>query len=705
LATAVAGPGDPLLHHARIHKARVLEQAAIDRVVRQPNGAQQVEGLIRARATAAAAKAELAVVQERLATDTLRSELAAAQHAANVVHIGNEHRTRGAEWAAASAAAAGVNTAKAEVAAINMEHHDRGVAAHAAATVTRDRLERAEIEATLARAAAEDKLAARTEVEIQNARAEAEARIENEARLAARIETEARLAHEEKLAVARRLIPTPEEVFAAAAAHAAATTGIDADGHPDGGPIASATRAAAAVGAAEGAAAGAAVAGLTRALPPFSGRPRIDLLFAGGDPMADTAAEMAIGDRRARTVAAAALRDGPPPPGAGFYPPMPLDELMRRIPPPGADPRLAPPYPRIPPPTLPPGAIPGARPVLLDPRLDPIFQPGVPNPEFVAGKIAAEVAAETLVLRDAQTYAHHRRVEADDAAEAVFARGASRRVAELHRAEEKLAVMRDNAALRTEHTFLLLEEENARLADEKQRVELHLKELETELYDSRRSNEARGQEQAAILRAEQKEGKAKDALIARLSSELEQAQTLAKASEATAREVKGKHEEGEDEQAEQREKLLAAERRITQLESDKVNHEETISKQESKLGVAKGASVRRESLSEGVMEVLYRVQNCVEHCQKFTKDCAAQGYFASRSKELLLEANSVFESLVDVASLVDKKKSRGSVIEKLEMAKSGKQKFKGAGLALIAKARMGGLLGAAKKAAATSANP
>jgi chromosome segregation ATPase len=206
------------------------------------------------------------------------------------------------------------------------------------------------------------------------------------------------------------------------------------------------------------------------------------------------------------------------------------------------------------------------------------------------------------------------------------------------------------------------------------------------------------------MRAEQKEGKAKAALIARLSTELEQAHMLARAAEATASEVKGKHEAGEDELAEVKEKLIAAERRITQLEVDKQAHEETISKQEAKLDVAKGASVKRESLSEGVMEVLYRVQNCVEHCQKFTKDCAAQGYFASRSKELLLEANSVFEALVDVAATVDKKKSRGSVIEKLEVARSGKQRFKGAGLALIAKARMGGLLGAARKAAAAASD-
>lgn len=63
---------------------------------------------MRARATAAAAKAELELVRERLATDTLRADLTAAQHAAQTAHIGAEHRLRGEAWAAASAAAAGM---------------------------------------------------------------------------------------------------------------------------------------------------------------------------------------------------------------------------------------------------------------------------------------------------------------------------------------------------------------------------------------------------------------------------------------------------------------------------------------------------------------------------------------------------------------------------------------------------------------------
>jgi hypothetical protein len=217
--------------------------------------------------------------------------------------------------------------------------------------------------------------------------------------------------------------------------------------------------------------------------PPAPGRPRIDLLFAGQDPMLDTAADLAVGDKRARAVA---LLGDPSLHGLGLPPPVGSEELMRPItsyldPWPIA----APPYPRAQLPSSAPLHPSHPRPsssVLLDPRLDPIFQPGVPNPGFAAGKIAAEAVAETALLRDAQGYAQHRRLEADAAAEAVFARGASRRVAELHRAEEKLAVMRDNAALRTEHTFLLLEEENARLADEKQRIELQLKALETELY-------------------------------------------------------------------------------------------------------------------------------------------------------------------------------------------------------------------------------
>ena len=134
---------------------------------------------MRARATAAAAKAELELVRERLATDTKRAELAAAQHAAQAAHAGVEHRLMGKAWAAASVAAAGFMPT--------------------AATRVDDML--------------------------------------------------------------RRGVPSPEAVFAAAAAHAAATTGhadpllsedaVSADAVAD-----AATRAAAAVGAAEGAAAG-----------------------------------------------------------------------------------------------------------------------------------------------------------------------------------------------------------------------------------------------------------------------------------------------------------------------------------------------------------------------------------------------------------------------------------------------------------------
>lgn len=103
---------------------------------------------------------------------------------------------------------------------------------------------------------------------------------------------------------------------------------------------------------------------------------------------------------------------------------------------------------------------------------------------FTAGAVAADAVAETNVLRDAQAQEHFRRIEADEAAEQVFARGAARRVDEMHRAEEKLAHLRDNAALRTEHTFQLLEDENARLAEAKKSVENQRDALEHELCTS-----------------------------------------------------------------------------------------------------------------------------------------------------------------------------------------------------------------------------
>lgn len=88
-----------------------------------------------------------------------------------------------------------------------------------------------------------------------------------------------------------------------------------------------------------------------------------------------------------------------------------------------------------------------------------------------------------------------------------------------------------------------------------------------------------------------------------------------------------------------------------------------------------------------------KVQTSVEHSQKFTKDCAAKGYFASRAKELLLETTNAFEALVDVASELDKGKSRTNIINKLEEARSGKARFKKAGLALIATGRLKGMFG------------
>ena len=263
-------------------------------------------------------------------------------------------------------------------------------------------------------------------------------------------------------------------------------------------------------------------------------------------------------------------------------------------------------------------------------------------------------------------------------------------------------------------------------------------------YEARRSTDARGAEADAKLRASQKDCAAREALVQRLMGEVERAQDLAKSVEQTAADMKTKFEQGEDELASLREKLNLSENRISHLEGEAAKQSDVVVKQEAKLNVAKGASVRRASLSEGLMGVLMKVQTSVEHSQKFTKDCAARenahqsthlnaieatdnvvlrcclsaslrrgillngfvsysltcaqfdvyvcnrlsirntqqakGYFASRAKELLLETTNAFEALVDVASELDKGKSRTAVMEKLEEARGGgKVRFRKAG--------------------------
>ena len=143
-------------------------------------------------------------------------------------------------------------------------------------------------------------------------------------------------------------------------------------------------------------------------------------------------------------------------------------------------------------------------------------------------------------------------------------------------------------------------------------------------YEARRSTDARGAEADAKLRASQKDCAAREALVQRLMGEVERAQDLAKSVEQTAADMKTKFEQGEDELASLREKLNLSENRISHLEGEAAKQSDVVVKQEAKLNVAKGASVRRASLSEGLMGVLMKVQTSVEHSQKFTKDCAAR---------------------------------------------------------------------------------
>lgn len=92
--------------------------------------------------------------------------------------------------------------------------------------------------------------------------------------------------------------------------------------------------------------------------------------------------------------------------------------------------------------------------------------------------------------------------------------------------------------------------------------------------------------------------------------ELERAQELAKSVEQTAADMKKQFEAGEDELSALREKLNLAENRIVHLEGEKDKQSEVVAKQDAKLAVAKGASVRRASLSEGLLGVLMKVRKC-----------------------------------------------------------------------------------------------
>ena len=194
--------------------------------------------------------------------------------------------------------------------------------------------------------------------------------------------------------------------------------------------------------------------------------------------------------------------------------------------------------------------------------------------------------------------------------------------------------MRHHAAVRTEHTFEMLEVEAKRLSEAKAAVELERDKLQMELFDLRSAVEGEQYHLSQELRSLSHDNDAKNRMVIRLTAELDEMHVTQNRAERRALELETEVEVARHDAASARTELESNAREIQRLESQAAVLKEKVAKIEGKLADSRAKERQRGELTRRVMRVLSISRLMCDDAQQWARDCAVHNYFAIRSQKV-----------------------------------------------------------------------